>query len=192
MHGIYAWSSLRSSADGILCSWAPTGSMNYWNCVSDFPSPWFMESDRRKHWNLLFVSWKHFNYVGCFQSFRVAESPPPHLFYRKRKCFASLREQFLSCRRVFSLVANKNDELWPVLSCRNAPIKSKLQHPPVNPERLTIFCARGWGTWREGLLGLGNLTFAWVGRGKLNRKYQVSNVFFFRARKSPTTRVWTG
>ena len=30
-----------------------------------------------------------------------------------------------------------------MLSCRNAPIKSKLQHPPGNPGRLTIFCARG-------------------------------------------------
>ena len=35
-----------------------------------------------------------------------------------------------SCGRVFSLVANKNDELCLVLSCRNAPIKSKLEHHP--------------------------------------------------------------
>ena len=32
--------------------------------------------------------------------------------------------------------------------------------------------------------GLGNLTFVWVGWGKLNRKCQVSNDFFFRASKS--------
>ena len=35
--------------------------------------------------------------------------------------------------------------------------------------------------------GVGNLTFAWVGWGKLNRKCQVSNgLFFFRALKSLT------
>ena len=36
---------------------------------------------------------------------------------------------------------------------RNAPIKSKLQHPPpppprANPGHLTISCAREWGIWR--------------------------------------------
>ena len=53
----------------------------------------------------------------------------------------------------------------------NAQIKSKLQHPPprANPVHLTIFCA----------LGVGNLTFACVGWGKLN--WKVSNDFFFRA-----------
>ena len=52
-----------------------------------------------------------------------------------------------------------------------APIKSKLQHPPprANPAHFTIFCARG----------VGNLTFACVEWGKLNRKCQVSNEFFF-------------
>ena len=35
--------------------------------------------------------------------------------------------------------------------------------------------------------GVGNLTFAWVGWGKLNRKCQVSNgLFFFSAPKSLT------
>lgn len=47
------------------------------------------------------------------------------------------------CRRVFSLVANKDDEFCLVLSCSNTPIKSKLQHPPGKPwgeraQRLTI------------------------------------------------------
>ena len=37
--------------------------------------------------------------------------------------------------------------------------------PWANPGHLTIFCARG----------VGNLTFAWVGWGKLNRKYQLSS-----------------
>ena len=39
----------------------------------------------------------------------------------------------------------------------------------ANPGHLTIFCARG----------VGNLTFPCVGWGKLNRKRQVSNDFFF-------------
>ena len=33
---------------------------------------------------------------------------------------------------------------------------------------------------------MGNLTFAWVGRGKLNGKCQVSSDFFFRAPNSLT------
>ena len=37
------------------------------------------------------------------------------------------------CRRVFSLVANKDYEFCLVLSCSNTPIKSKLQHPPDKP-----------------------------------------------------------
>ena len=57
----------------------------------------------------------------------------------------------------------------------NAPIKSKLQHRPrVNRGHLTIFCARG----------MGNLTFTWVGWGKLNQKCQASSDFLFRALKS--------
>ena len=59
----------------ILCSRPRTDSMNYWNCISDFPSPWFMESDWRQNWNLLFVLWKHT--MWGVQSFRVAEPPPP-------------------------------------------------------------------------------------------------------------------
>ena len=44
----------------------------------------------------------------------------------------------------------------------NAPIKSKLQHPPP-PGHLTIFCARGGREFDlQGLPGGGNLTFAWV------------------------------
>ena len=44
------------------------------------------------------------------------------------------------------------------------PIKSKLQHPPPlpYPGQLTIVCARG----------VGNLTFACLGWGQLNRKCQ--------------------
>ena len=61
-----------------------------------------------------------------------------------------------------------------------APIKSKLQHPPGH---LTIFCARGVGNLTgKAFPGVGNLTFAWVGWGKLNRKCQVSNGFFFGRR----------
>ena len=57
-----------------------------------------------------------------------------------------------------------------------APIKSKLQHSPpgANTWHLTISCARG----------VGNLTFAWVGWGKLNQKRQASSDFLFRAPKS--------
>ena len=59
----------------ILCSRPRTDSMNYWNCISDFPSPGFMESDWRQNWNLLFVLWKHT--MWGVQSFRVAEPLPP-------------------------------------------------------------------------------------------------------------------
>ena len=70
------------------------------------------------------------------------------------------------------------------LALHYAPIKSKLQHPPpppqANPGHLTIFCARGVGNLTgKAFPGVGNLTFAWVGWGKLNRKCQVSNGFFF-------------
>ena len=64
-----------------------------------------------------------------------------------------------------------------ILSCApNAPIKSKLQHPPPweNPGHLTISCARG----------VGNLTFTWVGWGKLNQNCQASSDFLFRVPKS--------
>ena len=82
--------------------------------------------------------------------------------------------------------------------CGNAPIKSKLQHPPpprANPGHLTIFCARGVGNLTgKSFPGVGNLTFAWVGWGKLNRKCQVSNGFFFGRRVANSyehVRVWT-
>ena len=48
--------------------------------------------------------------------------------------------------------------------------------PRANPGHLTIFSARG----------VGNLTIASVGWGKLSRKCQVSNDFFFGAPKSLT------
>ena len=62
----------------------------------------------------------------------------------------------------------------------NKVIQSKLQHPfspfppppplpQANPGHVTVFCARG----------VGNLTSSCVGWGNLNRKCQVSNVFFF-------------
>ena len=44
--------------------------------------------------------------------------------------------------------------------------------PRENPEHLTIFCARGVGNLTgKAFLGVGNLTFAWVGWAKLNRKW---------------------
>ena len=48
--------------------------------------------------------------------------------------------------------------------------------PPsqANDGHLTISCARG----------VGNLTFTWVGWGKLNQKCQASSDFLFRAPKS--------
>ena len=58
------------------------------------------------------------------------------------------------------------------------PIKSKHEHPTPpsgNPGHLTIFCVRG----------VGNLTFVCVRWGKLNRKCQVSNDYFFRSPKTP-------
>ena len=59
--------------------------------------------------------------------------------------------------------------------------------PRANPGHLTIFCARGVGNLTgKAFPGVGNLTFAWVGWGKLNRKCQVSNGFFFWAPKSLT------
>ena len=59
--------------------------------------------------------------------------------------------------------------------------------PRANPGHLTIFCARGVGNLTgKAFPGVGNLTFAWVGWGKLNRKCQASNGFFFRAPKSLT------
>ena len=45
--------------------------------------------------------------------------------------------------------------------------------PQANPGHLTIFLTG------KAFPGVGNLTFAWVGWGKLNRKCQVSNGFFF-------------
>ena len=52
----------------------------------------------------------------------------------------------------------------------NAPIKSKLQHPPpppprANPRHLTIFCARGVGNLTDKAFpGVGNLTLpGWGG-----------------------------
>ena len=72
-----------------------------------------------------------------------------------------------------------------------APIKSKLQHPPpprANPGHLTTFCARGVGNLTgKAFPGVGNLTFAWVGWGKLNRKFQIPNVFFFPGAKVATS-----
>ena len=46
--------------------------------------------------------------------------------------------------------------------------------PRANPGHLTTSCARG----------VGNLTFTWVGWGKLNQKCQASSDFLFRAPKS--------
>ena len=46
--------------------------------------------------------------------------------------------------------------------------------PRANPGHLTISCARG----------VGNLTFTWLGWGKLNQKCQASSDFLFRAPKS--------
>ena len=64
--------------------------------------------------------------------------------------------------------------------------------PRANPGHLTTFCAWGVGNLTgKAFLGVGNLTFAWVGWGKLNRKFQIPNGFFFPAPKSPpATRVW--
>ena len=46
--------------------------------------------------------------------------------------------------------------------------------PRANPGHLTTFCARGVGNLTgKAFPGVGNLTFAWVGWGKLNRKCQV-------------------
>ena len=57
--------------------------------------------------------------------------------------------------------------------------------PRANPGHLTIFCARGVGNLTgKSFPGVGNLTFAWVGWGKLNRKCQVSNGFFFGRRRT--------
>ena len=78
----------------------------------------------------------------------------------------------------------------------NPPIKWKLQHlpPRANPGHLTIFCARA----------VGNLTFAFVGWGKLNQKCQmilliIIIIFFFfwgggrggEVANSYKTYVWT-
>ena len=46
--------------------------------------------------------------------------------------------------------------------------------PRENPGHLTISCGRG----------VGNLTFTWVGWGKLKQKCQSSSEFLFRAPKS--------
>ena len=56
--------------------------------------------------------------------------------------------------------------------------------PQANSGNLTIFCARG----------VGNLTFACMGWGKLNQKNQVSNIFLGGGTKvanSHKTCVWT-
>ena len=51
---------------------------------------------------------------------------------------------------------------------------TQLLSPWANPGHLTTSCARG----------VGNLTFTWVGWGKLNQKCQASSDFLFRAPKS--------
>ena len=78
------------------------------------------------------------------------------------------------------------------LSICNAPIKSKLQHPPpprANPGHLTIFCARGVGNLTDKAFpGVGNLTLpGWGGENWTGSvRSQTFFLFFFRAPKSLT------
>ena len=69
------------------------------------------------------------------------------------------------------------------ISNRNFNIPTPPPPSRAKPGHLTIFCARGEG----------NLTFACVGWGKLNRKGEVSNIVFSGAEvaHSCKTRVWT-
>ena len=62
---------------------------------------------------------------------------------------------------------------WQLLLCADQ-IETSTSPPGQNPEHLTTSCARG----------VGNLTFTWVGWGKLNQKCQASSDFLFRAPKS--------
>ena len=76
--------------------------------------------------------------------------------------------RYRSTYRLFMRRSNRNFNIPP---------------PRANPGHLTIFCARGVGNLTgKAFPGVGNLTFAWVGWGKLNWKCQVSNGFFFGRR----------
>ena len=73
-----------------------------------------------------------------------------------------------------------------MLSCRNAPIKSKLQHPPGNPGRLTIFCARGLVNLTGRPSRSGKFDLCLGGAGKIEPEVSGFKCFFFGARTSPT------
>ena len=85
-----------------------------------------------------------------------------------------VQKQIINVRENCSLII-------PCGLCANQIETSTTSPPPppflptggANPRHLTIFCARG----------VGNLTFACVRWGKLNRKCQVSTDFFSRAPK---------
>ena len=73
--------------------------------------------------------------------------------------------------------------VWP----SNAPIKSKLQHPPPGkPRAFDYFLCPGSGEFdMQDLLRGGDLTFVWVWWGKLTESVRFQ-FFFFRAPKSLT------
>ena len=86
-----------------------------------------------------------------------------------------LRASWRISRRVVRLCADQ-------IETSTSPPGQTPGKPRANPGHLTIFCARGVGNLTgKAFLGVGNLTFAWVGWGKLNLKCQVSNRFFFWA-----------
>ena len=114
------------------------------------------------------VAWRYGIYLLAFKS----KSYPFAALTRKISSL-TLEEKFHISARPFIILYRSI-----------APIKSKLQHHPAPPPppragHLTIFCAQGVGNLTgKAFPMVGNLTFAWVGWGKLNWKGQVSNDFF--------------
>ena len=103
-----------------------------------------------------FSQFNQFCWVLLFINIRIFDYPGPRL------------------SGLFRLVPTSPDNRGSTV----LPIKSKLQHPNprANPGHLTISCARG----------VGNLTFTWVGWGKLKQKCQATSDFLLRAPKSRT------
>ena len=141
------------------------------------------------------VHWRHWK--GFIARTSCANAIPSKILpFMWQKVIADalgqLRINFTCIFKVFPKLALSRSTYWDLNSCLSslmtnlkthnplrlyAPIKSKLQHPPpprANPGHLTISCARG----------VGNLTFTWVGWGKLNQRCQASGDFLFRAPKS--------
>ena len=90
----------------------------------------------------------------------VVKSPRTEVWYKRQPLGVHSLGQFLKTMADAVLCADQIETSTPL--------------PRANPGHLTTSCARG----------VGNLTFTWVGWGKLNQKCRPSSDFLFRAPKS--------